>query len=315
MSTTTDNNTDAISVNEAVTDMRQTMGAVKVSFNWLGTQRSLTDNQTRQAATQFDADANLVTAYKKLLDTSHPAYKAVNAIKSQVVSYWRGVTLPYPTEGIRLLKHDDIAMFEAKMQEFRDRLTEAVAILQTEYDSLKDRARERLGALYNPADYPPTLEGMFQISWEYPSVEPPRYLRTFNPELYEQEQQRIHQRFEQAIEMAETAFSERLHDLINHLVERLTDAPDGQPKTFQRSTVDNFREFYQEFRRLNVRGNTELDNLISRANDLVSGVDAKDLRQSQDLRENLRNQMGDLQTALDTHLQTAPRRRLQRLED
>lgn len=316
MSTTLEPNTaNPIPINEAVADMRQTMGAVKVSFSWLGTRRSLSDNQTRQAANQFDADANLLTAYKKLIDTSHPAFKAVNAIKSQVVSYWRGMSLPYPTDGVRLIKHDDIAVFEARMQEFRDRLTEAVATLQTEYEGLKARAREHLGSLYNSADYPPTLEGMFSIAWEYPSVEPPRYLRTFNPELYEQEQQRIHQRFEQAIEMAETAFSDRLQELINHLVERLTDAPDGQPKTFQRSTVDNFREFYQEFRRLNVRGNTELEALITRANDLVSGVDAQDLRKSQNLRENIRDQMSELQTALDTHLQNAPRRRLQRLDD
>ena len=316
MSTSLDaNNTNEIPISEAVADMRQTMGAVKVSFSWLGTRRSLNDNQTRQAANQFDADANLLTAYKKLIDTSHPAFKAVNAIKSQVVSYWRGMTLPYPTDGVRLLKHDDIETFEARMQEFRTRLNEAVAMLQNEYEALKTRAREHLGSLYNPADYPPTLENMFSISWEYPSVEPPRYLRTFNPELYEQEQQRIQQRFEQAIEMAESAFGEKLQELVNHLIERLTDSPDGTPKTFQRSTVENFSEFYQEFRRLNIRGNTELDNLVGRAYELVAGIEANDLRKSSNLRETLRDQMGELQTALDGHLQAAPRRRLQRLDD
>jgi hypothetical protein len=306
---------DPIPVAEAVADMRQTMGAVKVSFSWLGTRRSLNDNQTRQAADQFDADASLLTAYKKLIDTSHPAFKAVSAIKSQVVSYWRGVTLPYPTDGVRLIKYDDITEFEARMQEFRTRLTEAVAQLQLEYEVLKTRAREHLGTLYNAADYPTTLAGAFSISWEYPSVEPPRYLRTFNPELYAQEQQRIQHRFEQAIEMAESAFGEKLQELINHLIERLTDAPDGAPKKFQTSTVENFREFYQEFRHLNIRGNTELDALVGRANDLISGIEANDLRKSQNLREALREQMGELQTALDGHLQTAPRRRLQRLDD
>ena len=188
-------------------------------------------------------------------------------------------------------------------------------MLQNEYETLKTRAREHLGSLYNPADYPPTLENMFSISWEYPSVEPPRYLRTFNPELYEQEQQRIQQRFEQAIEMAESAFGEKLQELVNHLIERLTDSPDGTPKTFQRSTVENFSEFYQEFRRLNIRGNTELDNLVGRAYELVAGIEANDLRKSSNLRETLRDQMGELQTALDGHLQAAPRRRLQRLDD
>jgi hypothetical protein len=295
--------------------MRQTMGAVKVSFSWMGTRRSLNEGQTRQAANQFDADANLLSAYKKLIDTSHPAFKAVNAIKSQVVSYWRGMTLPYPTDGVRLLRHDDLAAFEDRMQGFRDRLTEAVASLQLEYESLKSKARDSLGTLYNSSDYPASLDGMFSIGWEYPSIEPPRYLMNFNPELYAQEQQRIQQRFETAVEMAEQAFGEKLNDLVSHLIERLTDSPDGTPKTFQRSTVENFREFYDEFKRLNIRGNTELDALVGRANELVSGVDAQALRNNQNLRQSLSQQMGDVQEALDGLLQSGPRRRVMRLDD
>ena len=316
MSTTLESNTESPTpISEAVADMRQTMGAVKVSFSWMGTRRSLNEGQTRQAANQFDADANLLSAYKKLIDTSHPAFKAVNAIKSQVVSYWRGMTLPYPTDGVRLLRHDDLAAFEDRMQGFRDRLTEAVASLQLEYESLKSKARDSLGTLYNSSDYPASLDGMFSIGWEYPSIEPPRYLMNFNPELYAQEQQRIQQRFETAVEMAEQAFGEKLNDLVSHLIERLTDSPDGTPKTFQRSTVENFREFYDEFKRLNIRGNTELDALVGRANELVSGVDAQALRNNQNLRQSLSQQMGDVQEALDGLLQSGPRRRVMRLDD
>lgn len=315
MSVTTESRTDAPTpINQAVADMQHTMGAVKVSFSWLGTRRVLSDGQTRQAADQFDADAELVSAYKKVLDTSHPAYKAVNAIKSHVVNYWRGMTLPYPTEGVRLIKHDDIATFETRMNQFRDELAEAVTALQAEYETLKTRARERLGALYDPKDYPTTLENTFRINWEYPAVEPPRYLRQFNPDLYAQEQRRIQQRFEQALEMAEDAFSERLQELIAHLVERLTESTDGNAKTFKSSTIENFREFYEEFRRMNVRGNTELEALVNRANELVSGVDAQALRKNKNLRESIVEGMSTLQTALDGHIQNAPRRRLQRLD-
>jgi hypothetical protein len=225
------------------------------------------------------------------------------------------MTLPYPTEGVRLLRHDDLAAFEDRMQGFRDRLTEAVASLQLEYETLKTKARENLGTLYNSADYPASLDGMFSIGWEYPSIEPPRYLMNFNPELYAQEQQRIQQRFETAVEMAEQAFGEKLNDLVSHLIERLTDSPDGTPKTFQRSTVENFREFYDEFKRLNIRGNTELDALVGRANELISGVDAQALRNNQNLRQSLSQQMGDVQEALDGLLQSGPRRRVMRLDD
>jgi hypothetical protein len=304
---------DAAPISSAARDMRQSMGAVKVSFSWFGTRRSLSDAQTRQAATQFDADVEQVSAYKKLVDTKHPAWKALTAIKGEVVYYWRGVTLPYPIEGVRLIRRDDIAAFEEKMQRFRERLADAVINLQLEFENIKARAREHLGTLYNPADYPTSVDGMFSISWEYPPVEPPRYLMTFNPELYEQEQSRIQHRFEAAVTMAEEAFAEQLSGLVNHLIERLTDEPDGTHKAFRASSVENFKEFYENFRRMNVRSNPQLESLINQANNLVSGVTPKELRTDASLRQRLSQQMIELQTAVNEVVVSAPRRRITRM--
>lgn len=317
MSTTnTDSNTDntPATIADAARDVRANMGAVKVGFRWLGTRRSLSDAQTRQAAANFDADAEQVSAYKKLIDTKHPAYKALTTIKNQVVQYWRGITLPYPTEGVRLLRRDDIDGFEAKMRDFREQLELAVNNLQLEYESIKARAREHLGSLYDPSDYPENIQDAFGIFWEYPPVEPPRYLMNFNPELYEQEQARIQQRFEQAVAMAENSFADQLQALVAHLIERLTDNPDGSKKTFKSSVVENFGEFYEQFKKLNVRGNTELEALVSRANSLVAGVDVDDLRKDQDTRRTISEQMHELQNSLDDLIQNAPRRRVMRMD-
>lgn len=315
MSTTTEETNDnATPVADAARDMRNVTGAVRLSFAWISTRRTLSDAQKRQAADQFDADAEQVVASKKLIDTSHPAYKAVTAIKSQARSYWRGITLPYPVEGIRLIKRDDIATFEARMQEFKESLEAAVAHLQLEYENIKQRAREKLGSLFNAADYPATLTGEFAITWEYPPIEPPRYLMNFNPELYEQEQQRVQQRFEQAVTMFEDSFAEQLQGLITHLIERLSDNADGTPKVFQKSTIENFSEFYRQFKNLNVRGNTDLDALVGRANDLVAGIDPQDLRNSRDRRQELSTQMREVETVLDSLMANQPRRRVMRLD-
>jgi len=298
----------------AANEMRQNMGAVKLSFSWLGTQRKLSDAQTKQAADAFDASTDLVKASKRLIDTTHPAYRAATAIKSQAQGYWRGLTLPYPQEGIRLIRQQDVVGFEEKMREFKDQLAAASSNLQLEYESIKLAAREKLGQLYNPADYPATLEGVFSVTWEYPPIEPPRYLMNFNPELYAQEQTRIQQRFENAVALAEDAFAEQLSEMVSHLIERLTDAPDGQPKIFKVTAIDNFKEFYENFRRMNVRSNPQLETLISQANNLVSGVTAKDVRNSKTLRQNLTHQMGELQTTLSTLITEAPRRRIMSME-
>lgn len=298
------------SVATSASELRQTMGAVKLSFSWLGTQRKLSDVQTKQAADTFHAATDLVTASKRLIDTKNATYRTLTALKSQASGYWRSMTLPYPQEGVRLIKQSDIAAFEDKMREFKEQLAAAASNLQLEYESIKEAAREKLGDLFNPSDYPPTLEGVFDIKWEYPPVEPPNYLMTFNPELYQQEQSRIQERFETAVIMAENAFAEQLQEMIAHLIERLTDEPDGTKKTFRTTAVENFKEFYDNFRRMNVRSNAQLEGLIRQANDIVSGVDVKELRKDGTLRQNLSAQMSTVKSALDSMITNAPRRRV-----
>ena len=300
----------ADNVAQTANELRQTMGAVRVSFSWLGTQRKLSDAQTKQAADTFHAETDLVTASKKLIDTKNPTYRVLTALKSQVSAYWRSMTLPYPQEGVRLIKQSDVEGFEAKMREFKEQLAAAAANLQLEYETLKEAARQKLGDLFNPADYPPTLEGVFDIKWEYPAVEAPNYLMNFNPELYEQEQRRVQERFETAVLMTEQAFAERLQELVSHLIERLADEPDGTKKTFRSSAVDNFKEFYENFRRMNVRSNAQLENLIRQANDLVAGVEVKELRNNDEVRRNLSQQMATVQSSLDNLITNAPRRRV-----
>jgi hypothetical protein len=306
--------TDTPSADNAVqataNDLRQTMGAVKLSFSWLGTQRKLSDAQTAAAASTFEASTDLLTASKRLIDTKTPAYRELTAIKSQASAYWRSMTLPYPQEGVRLIRQADVAAFEDKMREFRERLEAAAANLQLEYETLKNSAREKLGALYNPQDYPTSLDGVFRISWEYPAVEPPNYLMSFNPELYAQEQARVQRRFETAVVMAEDAFAAKLEELIGHLLERLTDEPDGTKKTFKASAIENFQEFYSEFQRMNVRSNAELERLVERATNIVSGVDAKELRKNDDIRRTISDQMNEVKTALNSFVVNAPRRRI-----
>jgi hypothetical protein len=62
------------------------------------------------------------------------------------------------------------------------------------------------------------------MAWDFPSVEPPPYLQRLSPELYRQECERARARFDEAIRLAEAAFTEELARLVEHLTERLTAA-------------------------------------------------------------------------------------------
>ena len=245
--------------------LRTTMAAVKLSFTWLGVRKTLAPEQRTIAARAFQADRELLSASKLILDTKNPAYRAVAAVRSEASGYWRTVTLPFPEAGIRLLPQNSLGLFATTMQTYRERLQEAARELASRYDTMKSEAERRLGTLYSASDYPTTLDGLFDMEWSVIPIEPPQYLVALNPEVFQAEQARVRERFESAVELAEQAFATELQRLTAHLAERLTGLHDGQPKVFRDSAVENLREFFERFRRLNIRSSPELDALVEQA--------------------------------------------------
>jgi hypothetical protein len=291
--------------------LRTTMAAVRVSFRWMGTQKTLSPEQKAQAAEAFDAEGQSISAAKKLLDTRHTAFRAVTAVRGKVDHYWKGLSLPFPEPGLRLIKQEKLEEFAATMADYQVELDDAVANLDRHYAELKQAAAHRLGSLYNASDYPETLVGLFGVEFDFPSVEPPDYLVQLAPGLYEQERARVTARFEEAVRLAEQAFLDEFARLVSHLCERVADEGD-QGKVFRDSAVNNLTEFFARFRELNVRSNAELDELVERARRAVRGVGAQDLRDNGALRREVATQLSQVQTTLDALLLDRPRRRILR---
>jgi len=292
--------------------LRTNTAAVRLSFTWFGVRKSLTTEQKAQAAESFGAEGDCLSAAKRLLDTRHPAFKAVAAVKNRAIGYWRSLSLPYPEAGIRLVRQDQVEPFDEQMSWFQQELAAAVTALDERYHELQTAARQRLGSLYNAADYPASLRGLFSMDWEFPSIEPPDYLMQLNPELYEQECQRVAARFDDAVQLAEQAFVDELSKLVSHLTERLTGQIDGKPKVFRDSAIENLSGFFERFRQLNVRSNDQLDELVNQAQQVVQGVEPQQLRDNQTLRQHVATQLSDVQSVLDDLLVDRPRRNILR---
>lgn len=241
--------------------LRRLAAAVRVHFTWWGVHKTLTAQQKEEVGATYAADARFLTAGKKLIDTRHQAFRQLTSLRTRISKYWRDLTLPYTEPGMRLIRQSDVESFVHSLEGFRDELSEAEGSLNAVYEQIRADARERLGRLYNPADYPPEVKGLFAVSWDFPSIEPPSYLLRIAPELYQQEQERVSRRFEEAVQLAEQAFLAEFARLVSHLTERLGNDGEGQRRIFRDSAVTNLLGFFDRFRHLNVRSNEELDQL------------------------------------------------------
>lgn len=292
--------------------LRTTMAAMRLSFTWFGTRKSLSSEQKAQAADTFHAEGKYISAGKKLIDTGDASFRAVTSVRTQATAYFKGMSLPYPEPAIRLVPQGSIEQIDARMQTFRAELAEAVDQLDRRFGELKYEARDRLGDLYNDGDYPDSLRGLFDLAWEFPSVEPPEYLRRLNPQLYEQECDRVKSRFDEAVQLAEAAFLDELNKMVEHLAERLSGSEDGKPKVFRDSAIENFTEFFARFQRLNIRSNEELDQVVERARRVIDGVAPQSLRDNGSLRQQITSQLSVVQSSLDGLMVDRPRRNILR---
>jgi hypothetical protein len=71
-------------------------------------------------------------------------------------------------------------------------------------------------------------------------------------------------------------------------------------------------EFFQRFGRLNIRSNEQLDELVQQAQNIVQGIQPQTLRENLDLRQQVADQLGGVQSILDNLLVDRPRRNVMR---
>jgi hypothetical protein len=271
--------------------LRRSAAAVRVLLHWWGVHRALTAQQKEEFGAVTAADARFLTAGKKLVDTRHEAFRRLTSLRTRIANYWRGLSLPYVEPGLRLIRQADIPAFVHTLEGFRDELHAAEEQLHAVYEEVKVDASRRLGRLFNPADYPPAIRGLFHVAWDFPSVEPPSYLMRVAPEVFEEERRRVLTRFEEAVRLAEQAFATEFGRLLAHLTERLTNGATGERRVFRDSAVTHLRDFFARFQQLNVRSNAELDALVEEAQRLVQGVSPQDLRDNDSLRQQIATEM------------------------
>src|SRR5207244_2150450 len=130
------------------------------------------------------------------------------------------------------------------------------------------------------------------------------------PEIYQQEQERVARRFEEAVQLAEQAFVSEFAKLVSHLTERLGSTESGERHIFRDSAVTNLHDFFQRFQHLNVRSSQELDALVEQAQQLVRERTPQELRDNAALRQHVATELAQVQAQLDGMLVERPRRQL-----
>ena len=294
--------------------LREETIAVRFSRRVFGARRSLTEEQRQTAAEAFGAGKDWVAGGKLLLDTKRDEYKRATGRVLAALTFWREMTVPYPENGIRLLRRSRLKEFEDRMREIRSELDIAVRELQHVYEDAKEQARVSLVDLYNPDDYPDTLIGTFGIDWSFPSVDPPAYLRKLNPELYEQQQAAVKARFAQAVIEAEQMLAQELATMLERWIATLTPGENGKRRKIRDDSVEGFRAMIARVKEMAPGASSVLRGVVEQAEFVASGISPKDLKNDNIKSDALKDKIEQMRQTLAAVVEDAPERAIE-LED
>ncbi len=267
--------------------------------------------KVNQSQYEVDADKNMLSMSKRLLES--PEYDAIKSLDSELKKFLAARCLPSMfRSGVHLLPVVLYTETEEKLRDFRIRRRQLVADFIASYDQRRTAAAERLKSLYNEDDYPPPdkLRSLFSMDWQYFTLDTPKALKRFDSALFNQEREKLKEKFRQMSEEAELLMRQEMRELVGHLADRLTAGEEGEKKILRSSAVTKIKEFLELAEARNVTGDEELNRLFSETRAIISNVDPLVLRDSEVLRAEIRSDMERIKAELDTQIQAAGSRKI-----
>ena len=273
--------------------VRKWGGIKKIDKNWLA---------------QMVESSEWMNATKKLVDPE--SLKPICKVGNTARAYLNKISLPFPLQGMVFIPKEMIARVDERLTEFKNEFNQAVSAFIDDYDSLRETAMIYLGDLFNEVDYPVNMCDKFSFVWRFIILDVPNgNSGILAPEVYEREKEKFIQTMEQARELAIVSLREEFASMVERITERFAESSDGKPKIFKNTTVDSFYEYFETFKERNIFKDEQLAQLVEHAQAVLGTTSADQVRSNQDIKNNIRAGMVDIEEAMAQAL-NRPRRKI-----
>jgi hypothetical protein len=244
-----------------------------------------------------DADASVITLSKSLIDRKNTeVLKELAQLRSNYLASLKGWSVP---GGLLTLGNGQYLLSTQMVQRVRERtetfISERALLLdkfEENYEAIKEKSKASLTplGLYNEEDFPSfaIIRSKYTVDYKCIGNQVPEELKKASADIWKAEVDRMR------VECAATAQEVRdvlrmeAQDLVDNLVSRLgIDEKTGKPRVFHASRIEALNEFLELLKARDLTNDSSLVHIMEQAKKLVDGVNAKDIRKHEPLREAL----------------------------
>ena len=264
--------------------------------------------QDKKVAEEIDAakstKTNAGNYHKKLLAGTKKLEELQKLVTG--IRIWHYTqTLPWSDGGSRLLPMKNFFDYKATLTDYETQFNDAVVDFINEYPTLVSAAAFQLGDLFDPEEYPDVYKLKDKFKFRYVFLPVPE-IGDFRVDVNEAHLVELKSQYESFYQNKLTEAMndawQRLHECVSKMSEKLANAEtprmtkDGEVHTqiFRDSLVTNAVELCDLLTRLNVTGDMKLEDARKKLEAAVSGVSAKELREDDDLRLDVKAQVDQI---------------------
>lgn len=270
------------------------------------------------ATPDADADQRAEKKAKKVMQLKKQLliskeYDAIKSFYGELRTWIYANSVPsFFREGFQLASLEAVAPIEARMKKaVQQELPDLVKAFVAAYPAQVEESRLTLEPVgqWNALDYPPAaqLPQMFAIGWNWISFVAAEGLPA---ELRAVEQAKLEKQMTDAGEQITQALRAGFSELIAHAQTKLsgTDPKTGKAQIFRDSLIGNVMDFCETFSRRNITNDVELQQLVNKAKEVLTGVTPQKLRDQQLTRDTTAKQFEEIKNQLDGMIVSKPAR-------
>ncbi len=207
--------------------------------------------------------------YNKLL-VDKASLDPMDEIANAARQHHYSVTLPWGNQGERLLPATLFMDYVQTMGQFKTEFEARVRKFCTDYPTLVQDARQRLGTLYNPADYPTEVRSRF--SFDTP-VSPVPSANDFRVNLNTEYVDSIKREITERQQAQQKEAVKHVWKRVREVVERIKETCDKEKPRIFDSMIDNASQLISVLPALNLNNDPELDRMAVEMKALIVSPD------------------------------------------
>jgi hypothetical protein len=235
-------------------------------------------SESQNVARSTGAERRAAVVTKKLVDRSHPLYRAVCSAAEALRTTHKGIGMAWDGKSKVLIPNEKIESYLTAMANHKRDFDNAVNIMASSMPAIREESKDRLGSMYNPDEFPTESELLSLCSVKF-NIEPVptsgHFSFSFATEVFQDAAQEFEARIASQFSEGLIRESKLLLKDVQDLAENL--GKSGHEGMIKETMISRPVDLAKKIRALNIMGNPEVDKVCERIEHLAM-TDVKNLR-------------------------------------